>query len=396
MNTNVVIVGAGPYGLSLAAHLRKAGVSHRIFGQPMQSWQEHMPKGMCLKSDGFASSLYDPDAAFTLEHFCREQGLPYQASGLPVPLDTFIAYGLEFQRRMVPALEQTNIAGIVRCEGGFRLTTSAGETLTAKRVVLAVGITHFDYTPPILAALPPEAVTHSSAYSDVSVFKGKTVVVVGAGASAVDFAAALADGGADVRLVGRRRALAFYMPDHEPRPLRERVKKPRSGLGLGWKLRFLADAPFLFFALPRKLRHRIVQRHLGPVPAWFMREKIESRIPLHLSAHITKVEARGAKVSVRYTQPNMPEQELVADHVIAATGYRASVKSLRFVDAEITGGIKTVEDTPVLNRAFETSVPGLHMIGLASANNFGPVCRFACGAKFTSRRLSRYLEACHG
>jgi hypothetical protein len=174
--------------------------------------------------------------------------------------------------------------------------------------------------------------------------------------------------------------------------MRERLKKPRSGLGLGWKLRFLADAPLAFYRLPRKLRHRIVRRHLGPVPAWFMRDKIEDRIPLHMSAHITGVVARDAKVYVRYTQPNRPEQELVADHVIAATGYRPSVRSLRFVDDEILGRIETVEDTPILNRAFETSVPGLHMIGLVSSNHFGPLCRFACGAKFTSRHLSRFMK----
>jgi cation diffusion facilitator CzcD-associated flavoprotein CzcO len=104
---DVAIIGAGPYGLSLAAHLRKRGVEHRIFGRPMQMWQERMPKGMCLKSDGFASSLYDPDDSFTLAHFCRETGLPYQHSGLPIPLETFLSYGLAFQQRLVPQLEES-------------------------------------------------------------------------------------------------------------------------------------------------------------------------------------------------------------------------------------------------------------------------------------------------
>ncbi len=392
LDTDVAIVGAGPYGLSLAAHLRGAGVRHRIFGRPMHNWREHMPHGMCLKSDGFASNLYDPEAALTLERYCEEQGLPYQSSGLPIPLETFVGYGVEFQRRLVPYLEQTEIENIAACAGGFALTTGEGRVVTARRVVLAVGITHFAYTPLVLAGLPAEAVTHSSHYGDVTRFRGKAVVVVGAGASAVDFASALADVGAMVSLVGRRDQLAFFTPDLEPRPMRERLKKPRSGLGLGWKLRFLADAPLAFYRLPRKLRHRIVRRHLGPVPAWFMRDKIEDRIPLHMSAHITGVVARDAKVYVRYTQPNRPEQELVADHVIAATGYRPSVRSLRFVDDEILGRIETVEDTPILNRAFETSVPGLHMIGLVSSNHFGPLCRFACGAKFTSRHLSRFMK----
>jgi thioredoxin reductase len=391
-NTDVAIVGAGPYGLSLAAHLKAAGVKHRIFGRPMHSWREHMPHGMCLKSDGFASNLYDPKGAFTLEHYCREQGLAYQRSGLPIPLEVFAAYGVEFQRRMVGHLEQTDIVRIDACVGGFALTTAAGEELVARRVVLAVGITHFAYTPPLLAALPASASTHSSEYGDVSRFAGKRVVVVGAGASAIDFASALADVGAEVHLVGRRAGLNFYTPDLEPRPLVDRVKKPRSGLGLGWKLRFLADAPLTFYKLPRELRHRIVRRHLGPVPAWFMREKIDSRIPLHMGASLTSVEEVGGKVVVRFTQAGKGAQELVADHVIAATGYRPSVRSLRFVEERILERIETVEDTPVLSRSFETSMKGLHMVGLASANHFGPVCRFACGAKFTSRHLAGFLR----
>jgi thioredoxin reductase len=364
----------------------------------MHSWREHMPHGMCLKSDGFASNLYDPEGAFPLERYCLERGLAYQHSGLPVPLEVFAGYGLEFQRRMVPHLEQTEIAAIVTSPDGFRLTTAEGETVLAKRVVLAVGITHFAYTPPALAGLPAEFSTHSSQYGDVSRFREKTVVVVGAGASAVDFASALADVGASVHLVGRRDHLAFYTPDLEPRPWRDRVKKPRSGLGLGWKLRFLADAPMTFYKLPRRLRHRIVRRHLGPVPAWFMREKIESRISLHMSAQITGVELLGGRVQVRFTQPEAAhaagqEQLLVADHVIAATGYRPSVRSLPFLDEQIRTRISTVEDTPLLSRDFETSVPGLHMVGLAAANHFGPLCRFACGARFTSRRLTRFMRA---
>ena len=383
--TDVAVVGAGPYGLSLAAHLAKAGVKHRIFGRAMDSWREHMPHGMCLKSDGFASDLYDPAGAFTLERYCREAGIPYQRSGLPIPLETFVAYGLEFQKRMVAHLEEVRVSNITRDpSGNYLLVTSEGETLLAKRVVLAIGITHFAYTPDVLTSLPREVMSHSSEYGDVSKFQGKTIAVVGAGASAIDFASALADIGATVHIIGRREKLGFYTPDLEPRPFKDRVRKPRSGLGLGWKLRFLADAPLAFYRLPR---------NLGPVPGWFMRDKIENRIPLHMGAHIQKAELHHNRARLRYSQVDKPEQEFVADHVIAATGYRPSMHSLRFIDQAITGRVRTIEGSPVLNRAFETTEPGLHVIGLASANSFGPVCRFALGAKFTARHLSRYLKS---
>ncbi len=390
--TDVAVIGAGPYGLSLGAYLRHGNVRHRIFGRPMQSWQNNMPKGMCLKSDGYASTLYDPERRFTLEHFCREQGLPYKYSGMPIPLDTFVAYGLEFQRRMVSQLETGDIAGLRKQGDRFLLQTAEGEEFTARRVVLAVGITHFGYLPPTLQGLPPEAVSHSYAHGDVSRFEGKRVLVVGAGASAVDLAASLADAGADVNIMGRRPKIGFYIPEMDPRPLKRRVLYPRSGLGVGWEYVICVDAPLLFRALPQRFRHRVVRRHLGPIPGWFMREKVEGRIPMHMSAQIQGVDWRDGKVHVTYDQPDSPGQQFVADHVIAATGYKPNMAALRFMDPALVSQIRTAEGTPVLGATFETSVRGLHMIGLASANCFGPAQRFAVGAKWTSRHMARYLK----
>ncbi len=389
--TDVAIVGAGPYGLSLAAHLREARVTHRIFGRPMQSWQNNMPRGMFLKSDGYASTLYDPNREFTLERFCKEQGIAYQSVGMPIPLDTFVAYGLEFQRRMVPHLEPVEIESVRKQGSGFLLRTSTGEEVLARRVVLAVGITHFGVMPPQLQGLPPEAVTHSYGHGDVRKFTGKRVLVVGAGASAVDTAAALADVGVDVSLIGRRPKIGFHDPELDPRPLHRRVLRPRSGLGFGWKYVVCVDAPYLFRALPQQLRHRVVRRHLGPSPGWFMKEKVQGRIPMLMSAQITSVDWDGSKVRVIYDQPGKPGQEFIADHLIAATGYKPLVPALRFLDPELAGSIRTEEGTPLLSRTFQTSVPGLHMIGLAASNCFGPAHRFAIGAKFTSRFLSRHL-----
>src|SRR5580693_2316182 len=108
------IIGAGPYGLSIAAHFRGRGIPFRIFGRPMDSWLSHMPKGMMLKSDGFASNIYDPAKEFTLGRFCAERGIPFADSGIPVDLDTFAAYGLAFKERMVPELEDRLVSRVER------------------------------------------------------------------------------------------------------------------------------------------------------------------------------------------------------------------------------------------------------------------------------------------
>src|SRR5579862_7715456 len=102
---DVAIIGAGPHGLSLAAHLRAAGIDYRIFGKPLGTWRDHMPADMLLKSDGFASNLSAPSEESTLKAWCGEHGVAYASQGLPVSLETFLAYGSSFQRNYVPDVE---------------------------------------------------------------------------------------------------------------------------------------------------------------------------------------------------------------------------------------------------------------------------------------------------
>jgi thioredoxin reductase len=389
---DVAIIGAGPYGLSIAAHLGRRGIPLRIFGTPMQTWRYRMPAGMCLKSEGFASSLSDPEGRFTLGSYSRERGLPYQDVGYPVPLETFVEYGMEFQRRLVPTLEQTDIVSLADGRRGFTLQTGTGETLEAKRVVLAAGITHFAYVPQALAALGPEFVTHSSEHCDTGALRGRRVAIVGAGASAADLAGLMHEAGVDVQLIARREALDFHAPSVEPRPWLQRLRRPRSGLGLGWRSRLCTDAPLLFHALPLRLRLRAVRRHLGPAPGWFIKDKVLGRVPMHLGAQLRAALVRNNRVHLDFSQPNGGNSTLVVDHVIAATGYRVAMRRLKFLDGIIRQKLRCVEDTPVLKRNFEASIPGLYFVGLASANCFGPLTRFAFGAGFTARTVARALR----
>src|SRR6202046_2202219 len=123
---NTAIIGAGPYGLSIAAHLRSRGIPFRIFGRPMDSWRTHMPKGMLLKSDGFASNISDPNDEFTLRKFCSQQGIEYSDTGIPVRLDTFTRYGLAFRERMVPELEDKLGVSVQRGSVGYLLELENG------------------------------------------------------------------------------------------------------------------------------------------------------------------------------------------------------------------------------------------------------------------------------
>jgi lysine/ornithine N-monooxygenase len=390
---DVAIIGSGPYGLSLAAHLGIGKLSYRVFGTPMSSWRKHMLNRTWLKSDGFASSLYDPDLTFTLGRYCQEQSLPYEDVGLPVPIETFIAYGLAFQKRFVARLEETEVTSVARTTDGFELTTETGEMVRSKRVVVAAGITHFGYLPPMFGGLPRELLTHSSDHKDVSGFAGRRVAVIGAGASAVDLAGLLHEAGADTHLIARRPNIAFHEPSSEPRPIAQRVLMPRSGLGLGWRSRLCTDAPLLFHSMPLKLRRRAVQRHLGPAPGWFAKSRFVGRVTSHLGARMKQVGTHGNSVSLKFTQQDSSDTELQFDHVICATGYKVNVQRLAFLHPALRKQLATADDVPILNRNFQSVVPNLYFVGLASSNSFGPLCRFAYGAKFTSKRLAGHLAS---
>lgn len=392
--TDVAIIGAGPYGLSIAAHLASRGVAFRIFGKPMESWLTQMPRDMLLKSEGFASSLFDRAGKLTLQSYCREKGLPYADMGLPVPLERFAAYGLAFQQRAVPTLEQALVTSLKKTPQGFALQLDNGQRLEARRVVMAVGITHFAHMPDLLARLPRERATHSSEHIEYSRFKGKDVVVLGAGSSAVDVATLLHEAGARVKVAARRPEIEVHTRMQLPRPWSDKLRQPMSGIGPSWRSWCFAYLPGIFHHMPEARRLKWTRVHLGPAGGWFMAERF-GRVARLLGHTLIDAQVVGDKKKVRLEFAALDGSHPVveADHVIAATGYQPVLKRLAFIDPALAQSIATVKDTVILSAKFQSSVPGLYFVGPAAANSFGPLMRFAVGAGFVARRLSRHLAA---
>jgi thioredoxin reductase len=389
---DTAIVGAGPYALSLAAHLRHRGVDFRILGRPMQFWRTHMPRGMMLKSDGFASSLSAPQPASSLADYCDAHDIAYHDTHLPVPLSVFTDYALDFQRRFVPSVEDTLVRSIEEAPQGYRLRTDGGEILTARRVAVAVGIGHFPHVPGPLACLPDDLVTHSSAHHELETFCGLDVTVIGGGASAVGLAVLLQEAGAAVRLIAREPRLRFSSPPPSTPPtLWRRLRRPRSGIGPGWKSRVMTDAPQLFRHLPDAVRVGVVGRYLGPSSAWHLRDKCLGDVDLNLGATVVEARPCRGRIRLRLDRGDGSESWIVTDHVIAATGYRPDLGRLPFLDEPLRARVRQVAGTPRLTPDFETSTPGLYFLGPIAANSFGPVMRFAYGADYAARRLSARL-----
>lgn len=387
---DIAIIGAGPYGLSLGAHLRTTGVSVRQFGPPMRLWRSSMPRGMYLKSQGFASDLSSPDREHTLETFCRATNRPYKSYGLPVALDTFVAYGLWFRDELVPDIDETTVTDVVREDGAFDLRLESGERFRVRNVVVAAGVEHFAHMPDALKDLPPSVCTHSAAHDDLGVFSGGRVVVLGAGQSALESAALLHEGGADVELVTRGRELRWNgEPLAVDRPLLQRLRQPEAGLGSGWATWFYSCRPGMYRHLPCDLRVQRARTALGPAGACWLRPRVQGKVQ-QLLGHTVQwaKEARGG-VALGLEDASGTPVEVTADHLIAATGYRSDLQRLTFLSDGLRASLRTTAGTPWVNGSYESSVPGLYFIGPAVAPTFGPVMRFVYGSDHAARTVAR-------
>ena len=391
----VVVIGAGPYGLSIAAHLGARDIPHSIFGKAMETWATQMPKGMLLKSDGYATSLYDPARSFTFERYCRERNIPYADLGVPPRREDFVDYGRAFQRNLVPHLEEATVESLEHDGSRYRLQFETGAFCFAQTVVVAAGISHFAVLPEALAHLPQELVTHTSQHNDLGAFKGRKVAVIGAGASAADVAGLLHEAGAEAHLIARGSLIPFHSKMKLPRPLYDQLRNPSSKIGPGWRSVLFTKAPHLFRHLPEARRLRIVRTYLGPAPGYFMRDRVIGRVTVHCGLQVTQAKPNAGGVLLTLAGKGGEKREFQADHVICGTGYRSELARLPFLNEPLLSRINAVQGTPILSANFESSVPGLYFVGAIAANTFGPVLRFACGADFAARRVTQHLSRRH-
>ncbi|KMO99731.1 NAD(P)-binding domain-containing protein [Streptomyces roseus] len=386
---DLVVVGAGPYGLSIAAHAAAAGLGVRVLGRPMASWRDHMPEGMYLKSEPWSSNLSAPGGRHTLAAYCAGRGRAAE-HGNPLPIDVFSSYGMWFARHAVPEVEEVTVTEVCPQGDGFLVRTAEGPPLPARTVALAVGVMPFVHLPEPLRELPPGHCSHSSGHRDLSRFAGREVAVIGAGQAALETAALLAENGARPCLVARRSRLNWNtVPQPLERPLLRALREPHSGLGTGWRSWAWSELPWAVRRLPAPTRERIAATALGPAGAWWLRDRFERSVPVLLGHRLHRAAAVGERTRLGLTTASGESVVLDVAHVVAATGFTPHLGRLELLDARLRAVLDTVGDggTPELSAGFESSWPGLFFAGLLTAPSFGPSMRFVHGAGFTAGRL---------
>lgn len=390
---DVAIVGAGPYGLSLGAHLKQSGVDSVVFGHPMDSWKKHMPPGMLLKSDGPSTNLCGLTHGLTFAEYCRLTGASDDAK-IPIPLDTFIAYGQDFQNRLVSQIERTEVGKIRALDGAYALELADGREVRASRVIVAVGVYPFRFVAPEIGILPPHLYSHSAEYGTVERLAGQRVAVVGSGASAIDIAAALDDCGIATTIISRRKSIRFQSPPSAVAPsLFQRLRYPDTGIGGGWAHKLYADAPNVVHRFPISLRANILRKALGPLSGWKMKDRVLGRIPILYGHSLREILPHRDSLRIVLADSGGKSTAMEADHIVAATGYRTDCERLEFLAEPLRARIRTYRGSPILSSNFESSLPGLYFVGPASAMSFGPLMRFVFGAQFTARTVTARLSS---
>jgi FAD-dependent urate hydroxylase len=382
--SEVLVIGAGPYGLSISTHLRGRGIDHLIVGRPMDTWRTHMPAGMYLKSETFGTDMSCPQDGYDLPGYARSERIEGIGRGKPLPLEQFLDYSDWYIKQLVPDVSDVTVTEVKAVNGGFQVAFADAESVSARNVVLATGVLPFFYIPSELSSLPSELISHTADHHQFDQFKGRRVAIVGSGSSALETAALLHEAGGEVHLVMRCPDAPIW--GTKPLPLTPLVRIRENRLCEGWKCP-LWNSPDAFRLLPHTVRAEKARTVLGPLGAWWLKPRVEGVVDMVRRTHPVGAEASGSGVRLLLEGPS-GRSSLEVDHVIAGTGFHVNVDRLDYLPQDLRARIATYSGYPVLTRAAESTVPGLYFVGAAAAYGLGPSMRFIAGTHNVARQLT--------
>lgn len=375
------MIGAGPYGLSTAAHLKAAGVDVRIFGKPMEFWADKMPSGMLLRSPRVASNISGPFASGTLGAFESSQGI---APAAPIPLETFVGYGRWFQRQLITNLDQREVAAIEVSGNGFRILLNDGISFLSRRVVVAAGICSFQQVPEVFRSLPTAQVTHCYSGFSVKASAGQRVAVIGAGQSALESAALLQEAGAEVEVIARIAALRWIGQHPWLRCLGPISSALYSKHDIGPAgISRLVAAPNLARRIPLEWRDRIRKRAVRSAGSSWLTDRLKD-VNIKTGRFVVEARSSGSQVRLKLDDGSVS----FADQVILGTGYSVDISRYKFLPQAILKKVQVFDGYPVLDSSFGSSLRGLHFTGAPAARTFGPLLYFVAGTEFSSTALT--------
>ncbi|MEN3326034.1 MAG: FAD-dependent urate hydroxylase [Acidobacteriota bacterium] len=378
MNTDLLIIGAGPFGLAIAAQAAHNGIEHVIVGKPMGFWRENMPKGMFLRSA--CDWHLDPLNVDTIDAFLTTQGKTAKEVE-PLSLDFYLSYVDWFrqQKNIQPLpfyIEQLDSSGTNK---RFVATTVDGEVINAKCIVLAPGFKHFVHAPDELTSkLPKGRYQHTSTFVDFSSAKNKRYLILGGRQSAFEWAALLLEAGAAaVHLSHRHVSPAFAVADWS------------------WVNRLVdhtVENPSWFRSLSQvekdEISHRLWAEGRLKLEPWLEPRLKDDRLSIWPQTQlVTCKETHHGEVEAVLSNG----ATLNIDHVVLATGYKVDIARLPLLSSNLFNIIDTRNGFPVLDDHFETSIPGLFITSMPATQDFGPFFGFTVSVRASAKLIGERL-----
>ncbi|WP_336775215.1 NAD(P)-binding domain-containing protein [Paenibacillus sp. MMO-58] len=365
---DVIIIGAGPYGISVAAHAVANKISYKLFGYPMDFWKNQMPQNMYIRTPHDLVSFSDPEGEYTIQQFAKETQTNLES---PLPRTVFVRYAFWFAEKV--GIEFTpEFVNILSFNGQYyTIVTESGDSLEAKNIVIATGVKDFQYIPSPYKELPESYVSHTLGYTDFNKFRGMDVIVVGSGQSAWEAAALLHQAQANVKLIYRKKRHIYGGSR-----IAELI------------LRRIGD---IFYWFPGPLKKLLWKAGSITVPiARFLKPLVEETVPKFANITINQVRVVNNKVLLKFTNGD----ETFADHIIVASGFKIDLDKLPFVEDHLKSQILREEECaafPKLNQNFESNLRGLFFAGPLSAHSHGPTFRFILGLDKASKTIIRSI-----
>eukprot|EP01098_Paradermamoeba_levis_P015614 TRINITY_DN8021_c0_g1_i1.p1 TRINITY_DN8021_c0_g1~~TRINITY_DN8021_c0_g1_i1.p1 ORF type:complete len:384 (-),score=-47.21 TRINITY_DN8021_c0_g1_i1:188-1339(-) len=377
-STRTLIVGAGPFGLGLAAYLQRRGYDYQLVGKPMEFWKQHMPQGMLLRSN--ANWYIDPDHQWTIEAFLTLH-YPRWLPTTPISREQYIAYVDWFRQQAAIPVTPAYVQRLLQDERSFTAELTNGHTIQAQNVVLATGFQHFAFYPDKLTAiLPAGRFQHTCDAVNMDAYRGKRILLVGGRQSAFESAALLREAGAQhIHISYRHETPRFEVADWS------------------WVetiVEHMAGQPDWFRSLSSEqqeyYRYKLWAEGRLKVEPWLEKRICQPEVSLHPRTEVVSV-SQQADHSLRIGLSCGKQIDL--DDVLLATGYQVNVTRLPFLSASIQKALTTQSGYPLLDLQFQSSVPGLYFSSFAAGQSFGPFFGFTVGVRTAAHLIGDALLA---
>ena len=376
----LLVIGAGPYGLATAAHARRQGIETLVLGEPMSFWRENMPEKMMLRSG--PDWHLDVAQKHTMMAFLEERGVD-PADVDPIPISLFLEYADWFREREGVAVEPDLVENLVKPNGRFEATLKSGRRVDAGAVVAAPGISHFGVIPDwVERDLSPGRWSHTCNLVHFEELRGKRILIVGGRQSAFEWAALLADeGAAEVHVVHRHDPPDFAPADWS-------FVDPLMDLTVG--------VPGWFRGLPQEEREAVAKRFWAEgrlkLEPWLTPRLTSPPVSRHPHTSVEECREEAGEIHVRLSTG----ESLVVDHIVLATGYKPDMNKVPYLSG-VVEDMELADGFPVLDDHFQTSLPGLFVTGFPATRDFGPFFGFVRGcvpaATLTVEELMRAQPA---